>query len=98
MFRSVAPLNQRTRVDGPLLELVDFLRTTHGVQAETGAAPGRVTASSGGRDVAVVLVGQRWFRETRADNESRTLSPIHPRGMEWSVARVIAEALTGDPQ
>lgn len=76
----------------PLSDLVDFLRTAHGVTANEGPEPGRVVAEANGRTVAVLLVGGRWYREWRMAN-GRDLEPIHPRGMEWPVARTVAETL-----
>jgi hypothetical protein len=72
---------------------VDFLQTKHGVPATSGPEPGRVVAEADGRTVAVLLVGGRWFWEEATANGRRDLTPIHPRGLEWSVARTVAERL-----
>lgn len=81
-----------------LSELVGYLQTRHGVTAQVGPEPGRVVAEANGRTVAVLLVGGRWYRETATATGGRDLEPIHPRGMEWSVARAVAERLTDSPE
>jgi hypothetical protein len=55
-------------------------------------------ASAGGHAVAVLLIGGRWYRETATASGGRELEPIHPRGMEWSVARTVAERLADGPE
>lgn len=86
----------RTRTPSrPLSDLVDFLRTAHGVPAIPGPEPGRVVATKNGHTVAVLLVGGRWYQEAATASGGRDLTPIHPRGMEWSVARTMAEVLAG---
>jgi hypothetical protein len=85
----------RTQTASPLSDLVDFLQTTHHLQAHAGPEPGRVVASAAGGSVGVLLVGRRWYREAATASGGRELEPIHPRGMEWSVARAVAEWLEG---
>ncbi len=95
MSCSFTPLDQRTGVESPLSDLMDFLRTSHGVRAEAGPLPGYVTASSEGRSVTVLLVGRQWFRQIAAER-GNTLVPLHWHGMEWSVARTVAKTLAED--
>ncbi|WP_198662408.1 hypothetical protein [Nocardiopsis sp. TNDT3] len=82
-------------MESPLSDLMDFLRTSHGVRAEAGPLPGYVTASSEGRSVTVLLVGRQWFRQIAAER-GNTLVPLHWHGMEWSVARTVAKTLAED--
>ncbi|MBQ1081566.1 hypothetical protein [Nocardiopsis sp. B62] len=76
----------------PAADLVDFLRTAHAVHAQDGPEPGRVVARQGGRAVSVVLVGRQWFRSVPR-GRGTDLLPLHWRGMEWSVVRVVAKEL-----
>lgn len=78
----------------PLADLVENLsRPPLSVQAQADPLNHRVTARDGARVVSVRLVARQWYHV--AGKDSPELVPLHPQGMEFSVARYMARTLAG---